>query len=488
MRAWVFFLGLAAACGGGGGGGGAVAFAVAQTVPADGSTDLAPGTGLSVTFSAPLDIGTLTIDTLVLFRANGSVVPSSIVTAPTNPRNVRVEPISDLSPDSRFRLVIKSSIRSADGVALGSDEEICFVTSGPEPTVREDQIVDLGDRLNVPRYLPQLVRNGGRILVIGGFKSPTEATDTVEEWDSSTLGFKLLSAKLLGPRAEFTATLLSDGRILIVGGVAVPDGAPLATTEFFDPATGSSPGPPLLTARRWHAASRFRGGVLVSGGFDASGDPLDTLESLEGAAWQTLAGKLGVPTAQHLQFARGFDDVYLTAGNLSQVAARVDSAGVTPVPEGDTRFRPQGLFMSDGRLLVVAGDTRSVVIRDFDTRTSWLGNDLLFDRRGAFSLTSWGSTGRLFLAAGGFQITAGGRAIRSLELVEYLSNAGGRPDAIIHTVKAAELPIAFAGHVGFNDASGATVLAGGIGDGVGDHSRRVVMILDDRTTPPVSCK
>jgi len=45
-----------------------------------------------------------------------------------------------------------------------------------------------------------------------------------------------------------------------------------------------------------------------------------------------------------------------------------------------------------------------------------------------------------------------------------------------------------AGHVGFNDISGASVLAGGIGDGIGDHLRRVVMILDDRTTPPATCK
>ncbi len=491
MRAWVLLLSVGvASCGGGGGGGGGgpPAFAVVQTVPADGSDDLDPGSGISVTFSASLDISTATGATLVLSRSDGSIVPAAIVTAPANPRNVRVEPSPDLAPDARYRLVIKGAIRSTDGVPLGSDAEICFITHGPVPAVREDQILDLGDRLNVPRYLPQLVRNGNRVFVIGGYRNPFEATDTVEEWDSATRSFRLLNAKLLGPRAEFTATLLSDGRILVAGGVDEPGGAPLATTEFFDPGSGSAPGPPLLGARRWHAASRFRSGVLVSGGFGGAGDPLDTLEFLEGGSWRAHSGHLGLPTAQHLQFLRGFDDVYVTVGNLGQIAGRVDSVGVTHLFEGDARFRSQGVVTSDGRVMVVAGDTRSVVIHDFPTEMSWFGSDLLFDRRGAYSLTPWGSSGRLYLAAGGFQISAGGRVIRSLELVEYLSNAGGRPDAVVYTVTASELPVPMAGHVGFNDPSGATVLAGGIGDGVGDHLRRVVMILDDRTTPPATCK
>jgi hypothetical protein len=165
----------------------------------------------------------------------------------------------------------------------------------------------------------------------------------------------------------------------------------------------------------------------------------------------------------------------------------VNSVSVTPFFELDARFRPQGVVLTDGRVMVVAGDTRTIVIHDFGTGLSSLANDLLFDRRGAYSLTAWGSSGRVYLAAGGFQISAGGRVISSLELVEYDQNPGGPPDAIVYTVTASELPVGMAGHVGFNDPSGASVLAGGIGDGVGDHLRRVVMILDDRTTPPVSC-
>ena len=466
-----------------------MAFEVVRTTPADGSADFVPPSDLSVTFSDSLDVSTLTIDTLVLLRANGTQVPTLVVTASVNPRNVWVRPEFGLDFDARYRLVVKGSIRSAGGTVLGADHEICFFTSGPEPTVREDQILDLGDRLNVPRYLAQIARIGYRVFVIGGYRSPTEATDAIEEWNPVTRSFDLLPVRLLGPRAEFTATNLPGGLFLIAGGVDAPGGAPLGTTEILNLVTGSSPGPPLLRARRQHAACPFRGGgVLVSGGIGSLGEPYDGLEYYENGSWHPHAGKLQVPTAQHIQLLYGFDDVYVTGGNGVAIAARVDSTQVNFFYEGDTRFRAQGRVLPDGRGLVVGGDSRSVVIRDFSQAVSWPGRDLLFDRRGAFSLTEWGASGRMFLAAGGAQITAGDRALRSLEIVEYLPDVGGRPDAKVHTVTASELPVAMAGHVGFNDPGGATVLAGGIGDGVGDHSRRVVMILDDRSTPPVSCK
>jgi len=466
-----------------------VAFEVVGSFPANGSIGLDPGSTLSVTFSTASDFDSVTTDTVLLTRHDGASVPVGFIKVGTNPRAVGVEPVMDLDPDTRYRLVVKSTVRSSEGVPLGADAEICFITTGPEPTVREDQILDLGDRLNVPRYLARLARVSGHIYVIGGFRNATDATDTVEEWDSGTQSFHLLPYRLLVPRAEFTATVRSDGRIQIVGGVSTAGGDPLDSTEIFDPGMGSTAGPTLLTARRWHAASRFRGsGILVSGGFDQDGDELDSLEVLENNAWHYHTGTLGEPSAQHLQVTRGFDDVYVSVGNLRGMAARVDSVAVMPLQELDSRMRAEALTMSDGRALVVSGDTRTSVIHDFDTGTSWLATDLLFDRRGAFSLTPWGSAGNLYLAAGGFQISAGGRLLDTLEIVEYLSGVGGRPNVVIHTVTGAELPVAIAGHVGFNDISGATVLAGGYGDGVGDHSRRVFMILDDRTTPPATCK
>ena len=96
-------------------------------------------------------------------------------------------------------------------------------------------------------------------------------------------------------------------------------------------------------------------------------------------------------------------------------------------------------------------------------------------------------TGHRFLAAGGFQITAGGRALATLEVVDYLPiGPFGTPDAAVYPVTGTELPVPMAGHVGFVDINGVVVPAGGWGDGVGDHLRRVVLIRDGGDT--VTCR
>ena len=489
-RAWILLLGLAA-CGGSGGTPQAV-FGLAGTVPTAGTTVAAVDSPLVITFNLPADLATVTRQTVQLIReATGLTVAFDIFAQGFNPTNVQLLPLNDLEPNELYRLVISGTILSLEGQPLGADIEICFITASPVPTVRPDQVVDLGDRMVVPRFLGRLVRlTSGRFIVIGGFRDPLTATDTIEAWDPVTQRFELLPARLATARGEHTATLLGDGRVLIAGGVAQPGGPPLATTEILcAPADGVGPGPDLNVARRWHGASRFLGGsgAVVSGGFGPAGDALDSVEILDGSSWKFHSDRLPQPTSQHLHYAQGADTVYVTAGNLQQQAAQIRSGDVALRAEGDTRFRPAAGLVDGSRLFVVGGDTRSIVIHEFSTNTSWLASRLLRQRRGAHTLTPRGGTGHRFLAAGGFQITAGGRALATLEVVDYLPiGPFGTPDAVVYPVTGTELPVPFAGHVGFVDNAGMVVLAGGWGDGVGDHSRRVVLILDGGDT--VTCK
>ena len=112
--------------------------------------------------------------------------------------------------------------------------------------------------LNVERAAHSATRLGdGRILIAGG-ENAGGALSAAELYDPATQRFAL-TGSLVVPRAEHTATLLTDGRVLIAGGrqgLAPPpfanhtDTTPLASTEVFDPATGSfSAGPPLTSAR-----------------------------------------------------------------------------------------------------------------------------------------------------------------------------------------------------------------------------------------------
>src|SRR5262249_13866999 len=68
-------------------------------------------------------------------------------------------------------------------------------------------------------------------------------------------------------RFHHTATLLPDGRVLVVGGEQ-GRGNPLASAELYDPATGTfSETSSLSTARDGHTATLLPNGlVLVAGG------------------------------------------------------------------------------------------------------------------------------------------------------------------------------------------------------------------------------
>lgn len=150
-------------------------------------------------------------------------------------------------------------------------------------------------KMTVPRVTHRAVRLlDGRILVVGGVtknaadpacNTPTppcstapsscsgRALATAEIFDPATNAFAA-TGSMSTPRAiGHSATLLSDGRVLVAGGIANPAPSPanptgalrvgvlepaLDTTEIYDPATGTfSSGPKMAAARANHTATRL---------------------------------------------------------------------------------------------------------------------------------------------------------------------------------------------------------------------------------------
>jgi len=109
----------------------------------------------------------------------------------------------------------------------------------------------------------------GKVLVVGGFgqlDSAPELYDPASDTWSPT-------GPLVVTRSLGTATLLPSGKVLLAGGIAADTGHSTTRTELYDPATNSwSAAAGMAVQRSSHSATLLPSGkILVAGGQNASG-------------------------------------------------------------------------------------------------------------------------------------------------------------------------------------------------------------------------
>src|SRR3954451_23000028 len=123
----------------------------------------------------------------------------------------------------------------------------------------------------------------GKVLVAGGFAPGDPAatnggyTKTAEIYDPETNSWEQ-TGDMSAARYQPTMTLLDDGRVLVAGGSGDTDNlgaVPLASAEIFNPDTGAWSDAAAMSAGRANATATLlkNGRVLVVGGYDdATGD------------------------------------------------------------------------------------------------------------------------------------------------------------------------------------------------------------------------
>ncbi|HEX7491892.1 MAG TPA: kelch repeat-containing protein, partial [Candidatus Limnocylindrales bacterium] len=196
-----------------------------------------------------------------------------------------------LLPDGRVLVVggYDSDDFTGTGEAVGTGKPGPAITPGkPDPRrIAElyNPATDTFSRtgsMSVDRYgHTATLLEDGRVLVVGGSSLISGISASAELYDPKT-GVFSATGSMSAARTGHTATLLSNGKVLIAGGYSL-SGLSLASAELYDPNTGKFRlTGPMSIGRVDHTAATLRDGrVLVAGGFDVGGNSHGDYSSAE---------------------------------------------------------------------------------------------------------------------------------------------------------------------------------------------------------------
>jgi len=276
----------------------------------------------------------------------------------------------------------------------------------------------------------------GRVLFAGG-GDHTGFLASAELYDPATGKF-IPTGSMSVARWGQTATLLPDGRVLIVGG-ETQDSTALASAELYDPATGKfSPTGSMAVARTEQSAALLPNGlVLVAGGVTnaavGGADPAAHYAPLTSAElYDPATGKFS-PNGSMTTFRRDPTTTLLSDGRVLIAGGsswpdpgKADSVAVASADVYDPatgRFSRlpgsmvwgQPVVLSDGRVLIVGSSGASAPAELYNPRTGTISPT------GSMSTVRSGPTAVLLpdgrvLVAGGFG--AGNVVFASAELYQ----------------------------------------------------------------------
>jgi hypothetical protein len=172
----------------------------------------------------------------------------------------------------------------------------------------------------------------GKVLVAGGGDQGGGGTGSAsaELYDPST-GVFTQTGSMAVARFRHTATLLQNGKVLIVGGVPLDSSNPTSTAELYDLATGSFTATGgMTTAREEHTATLLTDGkVLIVGGESPVTGIRPDVTAVIRLCWGPLSDLQATATAEVYDPSTG---LFSTTGSMSEARS---SHTATLLPSGN---------------------------------------------------------------------------------------------------------------------------------------------------------
>jgi hypothetical protein len=181
-----------------------------------------------------------------------------------------------------------SATRLADGRVLFAggdpsswDADVLYLNSAELFDPRTGTFSPTGSMATTRDFHTATLLRDGRVLIVGGTDTYAHALTSAELYDPTSGTFSATGA-LGGPRGFHTATRLADGRVLIAGGTSDSWGGAkvLASAEIYNPNTGKFTATGAMSTKRAsHTATLLADGrVLMVGGFGAGETSLASAE------------------------------------------------------------------------------------------------------------------------------------------------------------------------------------------------------------------
>jgi large repetitive protein len=312
---------------------------------------------------------------------------------------------------------IKNFSLALDGSVLSSAEIFDEATGAFSPT----------GAMASPRLgFTATALSNSKILVVGGQDSLGNVLDAAELYDPATRKFIAVANTMSDRRMFHTATLLLSGKVLVAGGATNLSGDTTNSADIYDPASNSfTPATfPMDHQRAAHTATLFVAGpmagkVLITGGVGGSNfffkDSSAEIYDPASQEFTLLSSFMNEPRSLHTATLLEDGSVLLAGGFNGSVAL---ASGVLSGASGLTSNSAETFDPSSGDFTCVGG---------FNTDTTRCNQSMTVARAGhTATLLATGPFPHRVLIAGGIGAAdpvAHGRALNSAEL--FNPAAGG---------------------------------------------------------------